>query len=520
MVGIQPFHSQSITLFLGFWLRIAIAGLCLGCAEDPSTPALSFGLASGPANFDPRFATDATSARLNRLLYARLVDFDDATRPIPSLAEWQQLSPTHYRFHLRPQRSAFHHGPRLTAYDVKATYEFVVNPKHHSPHRSSLSLISKIDALSEDIVDFHLKTPDRLFTSYLVIGILPSKLIQQQHPFHSHPIGSGPFAFVERPDDARWRLIRRVDGQMFEFLRIPDPTVRAIKLLAGEISMTQNDLPYEVIAFLEAQNQIRVQRQKGANFTYLGFNLQDPIVGQRSVREAMAHAIDREKIIQYLFQGSAQPANALFPPEHWVGSPHLSGYAYDPVRARQLLQDAGFDRKHPPRITYKTTTDPFRLRLAAILQAQLTEVGFHVSIQSHDWGTFYGDIKAGRFQMYSLSWVGLKTPDIFHYAFHSQSLPPSGANRGHFLDEQTDRLIDQAQSAQDADQQQAIYRRLQSHLLQALPYVPLWFAEHVFIAKQDIQGYRLSSDGNFDGLLEVNPSRPLITATPSRQGRT
>ena len=520
MAGIQPFHRYSLTLSLCFRLLIAISGLFLGCAEDPSKPTLRFGLASGPSNFDPRFATDATSARLNRLLYARLIEFDEATRPIPSLAEWKQLSPTHYRFFLQPKRLTFHHGPKLTAYDVKATYKFVINEKNLSPHRSSLMIISRIHVLSEDIVDFHLKKPDRLFVSYLVIGILPAKLIQQQHPFHTHPIGSGSFVFVDQPDDTRWRLLRQVDGQMFEFLRIPDPTVRAIKLLAGEIRMMQNDLPYELIAYLESHEHIQVQRQQGANFSYLGFNLQDPIVGQRSIREAIAHAIDREKIIQYLFHGSAHPANALFPPEHWVGSPQLSGYDYDPIRSQQLLRDAGFDEQHPPRITYKTTTDPFRLRLATIIQSQLAKVGFHVSIQSHDWGTFYGDIKAGRFQMYSLSWVGLKTPDIFHYAFHSQSLPPKGANRGHFIDEQTDTLIEQAQNAHDLDQQQTIYRRLEAHLLDALPYVPLWFAEHVFIADQSIQGYRISSDGNFDGLLKVNLLRSQMTATSLLQEQT
>jgi len=88
--------------------------------------------------------------------------------------------------------------------------------------------------------------------------------------------------------------------------------------------------------------------------------------------------------------------------------------------------------------------DPFRIRLATILQQQLAEAGIQVTVSSYDWGTFFGDIKAGRFQLYSLAWVGIKSPDIFRYAFHSDALPPAGANRGRFSDVQVDHLIDAA----------------------------------------------------------------------------
>jgi len=494
-------------------LILMILLFLMGCSDPPPDNTLRFGLANIPANLDPRFATDATSARLNRLLYSRLVDFDDAARPIPSLATWEQISPTHYRFFLQPTRQIFHHGHTLTANDVKATYDFILNPDNVSPHRSSLTLISNIQTPTDDIIDFHLNKPDQLFPSYLVIGILPANLIHRHHPFHEHPIGNGPFTFVSRSHDTHWRLMRQVDNQYVEFLRIPDPTVRILKLLAGEIDMMQNDLPPELTNFLEQNDELHIQRRQGATFSYLGFNLQDPVVGQHRVRQAIAHAIDRTSIIHHLLHDTAFPANALFPPEHWVGNTTLSGYEYNPQRARILLKQAGYDDTHPARITYKTSTDPIRLRLATIVQDQLAQVGIKTSIQSHDWGTFYGDIKTGRFQMYSLSWVGLKTPDIFRYVFHSDSIPPHGANRGRLIDARTDHLIEQAQATQDLEEKSKIYRRLQSHLLHALPYVPLWFEEHVFIARRHIHGYVLSADGNYDGLLTVTRSPSPIIVT-------
>jgi peptide/nickel transport system substrate-binding protein len=159
------------------------------------------------------------------------------------------------------------------------------------------------------------------------------------------------------------------------------------------------------------------------------------------------------------------------------------------------------------RISYKTSSDPFRVRIATILQQQLARAGIEVDVQSYDWGTFYGDIKAGRFEVYSLAWVGVKSPDIFRYAFHSQSLPPSGANRGRLDDARVDRMIEQAMTTTDTEQQAAIYAGLQARLLEQLVYVPLWYEDQYFAARDDITGYRLATDGNYDALLSASRDR-------------
>jgi peptide/nickel transport system substrate-binding protein len=126
-----------------------------------------------------------------------------------------------------------------------------------------------------------------------------------------------------------------------------------------------------------------------------------------------------------------------------------------------------------------------------------------MKLSSYDWGTFYGDIKAGRFQLYSLAWVGIKTPDIFRYAFHSDSLPPEGANRGRLKDAVVDRLIESAEQAESLDAQAQAWRRVQARLLEELPYVPLWYEDHVYAAGKQIEGYRLGLDGNYDSLVNV-----------------
>jgi peptide/nickel transport system substrate-binding protein len=482
--------------------------LMLAACTRPADDVIRFGLASAPVNLDPRFATDATSARINRLLYQRLVDFDEHTRPVPSLATWERLAGDHYRFHLAPGRPLFHDGQPLTARDVAATYEYILDPAHASPHRAPLQHIRRIETPDDDTVDFFLDRADPLFPGYLVIGILPADGITAGHPFQTDPVGSGPFRMDRWPEPGRLQLVRIADGQRIEFLRIVDPTVRVLKLLRREVDILQNDLPAELLGYLQRQTGIKVSFSPGSNFAYLGFNLQAPITGDLRVRRAIAQAIDRDAIIRHVLAGAARPAAALLPPDHWAGNPRLRGPVYDPQAARALLAQAGYGADRPLQLDYKTSTDPVRVRIATIIQQQLAEVGIDMKLRSYDWGTFYGDIKAGRFQLYSLAWVGIKTPDIFRYAFYSTSLPPEGANRGRLQDDEVDALIDQAEQGTTLEAQAGSYRAVQARLLELLPYLPLWYEDQVCAVRDDIEGYHLALDGNYDTLREVHRKSP------------
>jgi peptide/nickel transport system substrate-binding protein len=482
---------------------LLLLSLQLASCTQPPDAVIRFGLASAPANLDPRYATDATSARINRLLYRRLVDFDDQVRPVPALADWQQLTPLLYRFRLKPQRARFHDGATLTANDVAATYRSILETGSTSPHATPLRLIKRIEVIDEATLDFHLAHPDPLFPGYLVIGILPAAGITAGMPFHEQPLGSGPFRFLDWPEPGRLWLERIDDGRQFEFLHVGDPTVRVLKLLRGEVDLLQNDLPAELLTYLDEQPDIEVTHGPGSNFAYIGFNLATPPTDDIRVRRAIAHALDRDAIMQYILGGAARPAAALLPPDHWAGNPALQPLSHDPQLARQLLLQAGYDAAHPLQLNYKTSTDPVRVRIATVIQQQLADVGIDMHLASYDWGTFFGDIKAGRFQMYSLAWVGIKTPDIFRYAFHSTSLPPEGANRGRLASAAIDQLIETAEQGATLEAQGQYYRQVQALLLELLPFIPLWYEDHVVAARRGISGYRLAPDGNYDGLLLV-----------------
>lgn len=476
------------------------APLTMAACSQPEPSVIRMGLANAPLKLDPRYATDATSERVNRLLYQRLVEFDAQGRPIPGVAEWQQLSPRHYRFTLTEAAGKFTPGERLNVDDVIASYRFVLDPANASPQREVISLIERLQKVDGRSFDLMLSRPDPLLPAYMTLNLLPASLIAARHPFATQPVGSGPFRLVDGSQANMLLLERRRDGQRFRLLEVKNPTVRALKLLRGEIDLLQNDLSPELLHYLMEEGEVSHDEISGSNFTYIGFNLLDPALSDLRVRQAIAHAIDRQAIIEQVMRGAAREAETLFPPEHWAGHPKLSPYRYDPALSRSLLLAAGHGPDAPLRLVYKTSSDPFRIRLATILQSQLKAVGIEVDLRSYDWGTFFGDIKAGNFQLYSLSWVGLRTPDILRYIFASDALPPQGANRGRYASERVDRLLRLAEHAPTLQQQAQYYREIEEQLHRDLPYVPLWFQDQYAIQGARVSGYRLSPDGNYDGL--------------------
>ncbi|VAW81713.1 Dipeptide-binding ABC transporter, periplasmic substrate-binding component (TC 3.A.1.5.2) [hydrothermal vent metagenome] len=487
-------------------LLLLCLSLLLASCEQPPTNAIRFGLATAPINLDPRFATDASSERITRLIYQQLVDFDVQARPVPALANWEKLTPQHYRFSLLGN-AVFHNGQPLLAADVAATYRSILDPATASPHFGALSMIDRIDVIDTHTIDFHLNRVDMLFPGFLTIGILPALDLKENYPFHIRPMGSGAFRFIDW-NEQQLILARNSDAQQFIFEQVKDPTMRVLKLLRGEIDLLQNDLPPELLTDLASRPGLHVLRAPGNNFTYIGFQLEDAVSSDPRVRRAIALAIDRQAIIKYVFNGGARLAAALLPPEHWAGHPKLKTIGYDPAAARRLLREAGYSKQRPLPLSYKTSSDPFRVRIATILQQQLAQVGISVTVQSYDWGTFFGDIKAGRFQMYSLAWVGIKSPDIFRYAFHSVSLPPDGANRGRLQNAAVDALIDQAASATTRADQARYYQDLQAYLLDLLPYVPLWYEDQYAVSSDHIQGYTLAADGAYDALMTTHRVAP------------
>lgn len=498
-MAVKSGKLESMRFLKSFLVVVTICQLVCACGQsgsgvivDQSKP-IRFAVGQMPLNLDPRYATDAASERVNRLIYQPLVDFDAASRTVPKLAKWQVDNPLAYRFTLLETRTPFHHGLPVTAADVKATYDSLLVLKD-SPHAAEYVNVASVEVVDESTVIFHLKQPDSHFPEKLIIGILPKDLIIKQHDFAHAPVGNGPLAFVSWQNRLVLKRVR--DGQVVTFAEVKDPTVRVLKLLRGEVDLLQSDLPPELVKYLQSQPEISVDFSVGANYSYLGLNMQDPMLKNLKVRQAIAHAIDREAVIEKVMVKNTRLAGAILPPEHYAGNADLQPYDYNPAQARQLLTEAGF--KLPIKLMYKTSTDAQRVRLATILQAQMKPAGIDLQIRSLDWGTFFADVKQGQFQLFGLTWVGIRTPEIYTKAFGSKNFPPNGFNRGRFADAELDSLL--AQERWDA---------ATARIHQQLPYIPLWHEGQFVAFNKNIKHYASKADGNWDDLATIERSATI-----------
>ncbi len=267
--------------------------------------------------------------------------------------------------------------------------------------------------------------------------------------------------------------------------------MRVLKLLHGEVDLLQGELPPELVKYLQTKPEVIVKTSMGANFSYLGLNMQDPVLKNIKVRQAIAHAIDRNAIIQKVMVSNTRVASAILPPEHYTNHASLPLYDYNPVLAKQLLIEAGV--KLPLKLVYKTSTDAQRVRFATIMQAQMQPAGIALEIRSLDWGTFFDDVKQGNFQLFGLTWVGIKTPEIYTKAFGSKSIPPNGFNRGRYADAELDKLL------ANEDWPAATKR-----IYNQLPYISLWYEGQFSAMRQGINNYSPKSDGNWDDLTTIS----------------
>ncbi len=491
------------------------------CSSPPAgSNAVVFLIETMPANLDPRIGTDAQSQRLHSLIFSGLLQRDAQMNPQPDLAErWETPDALTYIFHLR-RGVHFHDGRALTATDVKFTFDSILSGAIKTPKRGAFRMVASVEAPDDFTIIFRLKEPFASFLWNLVrpaVGIVPANASAD---FAQHPVGTGPFRFVSARQDDEVILDcnrdyfgdrPRIDRVRFRI--VPDATVRALELRKGAADIALNSLSPDTVPALARMSGLKVTQQPGTNLVYLAFNFDDPILARREVRQALAYATDRAQLVKYLMRDQARPADTLLPPNHWAFAPDIRHFDYDPARAEQLLDAAGFPRKkNAPgpadgtrlQLTLKTSTDELSRLLAAALQDQWRRVGVDLQVRSLEFATLSSDIVRGTFQIFTLRWIGANNdPDIFEFVFHSQKIPPNGANRGRYRNPQLDTLLDLARVEMDRTKRRALLADAQKIIAENQPYLTLWYLDNVCVHRSRVTNVQLTPAGDYDFLTGI-----------------
>lgn len=483
-------------------------------AADPRTIVVS--MTTGPNNLDPRFGTDDASAKVHQLIFDNLVELDEHLRVVPRLAaSLEHPDPLTYIVSVR-RGVRFHDGRPLTAEDVVFTFNQFLDPGMVSPRKGGYRELRSVVARDEWTVVFTLKQPFASFPINLMMPILPRG---SGPDVRDHPIGTGPYRFVRhevddhielRANQDYWGGAPRNTGLILKI--VPDDVMRGLELRKGTIDLVVNDLAPDIVHQLRGDGRLQVVEGPGVDYQYVGLNVRDPRLQDVRVRRALAHAIDREAIVRYLRRGLAAPASGLLSPLSWAAASDVPSFAYEPARARALLDEAGYpdpDGGGPAMrfgLSLKVSNTEFNRLQSSVIQQNLRDVGIALDVRTYEFATLYADVLAGNFQLFTLQWTAgaLADPDILRRVFHSGQVPPVGFNRGRYANAEVDALLDEANRLEDSPRRLDVYARAQRLLAADVPYVSLWYKTNVAVARAGLTGVRLTPLAEFTFLKDVS----------------
>ena len=510
-----------------FFIILLVVFVLAGCDKTPSQnnvhkqankpPAYGDILVQGTigdaSNLIPLLASDSASHAVGGMVFNGLVKYDKNMNITGDLAESWEITNNGLviTFHLR-KGVKWHDGKPFTTADVLYTYQVTVDPKTPTAYAGDFQKIKKAEAL--DDYTFRV-TYDKPFAPALISwssAILPKHLLAgkdiTKSPLSRHPIGTGPYKFKEWVAGQKIVLVSNenyfegrpyLDGRITRI--IPDTATMFLELRARNIGMmgltplqytrqTDNNL------FKENFNKYRYL---AFAYTYVGYNLKNPLFTDKRVRQAISYAINKDEIVSGVLLGLGKPATGPYKPGTWAHNDKVKIYNYDPAKARDLLKQAGFADQNGDGVLEKDGK-PFvfeiltnqgnetRQKCAEIIQRQLKEVGITATIRILEWSAFVTDfINKRRFDAVILGWTIPLDPDAYD-VWHSSKTAREELNFVSYNNPEADDMLVKGRSTFNQDERKKYYDRFQEILAEDQPYTFLYVPDELIIISKSIRG--------------------------------
>jgi peptide/nickel transport system substrate-binding protein/oligopeptide transport system substrate-binding protein len=465
-------------------------------------------LSADPTTLDPALSNDVGSGELCALIYNGLVRFDASTEILPDLAHSWEIGPDArtYTFHLRDD-VRFTNGRRLTAADVKYSFQRILDPRTRSSRGwvfqpvvgaeayadGKTQDVSGIEAVDEVTLRITLRKPFAPFLGFLAMPaalVVPREEVERWgEDYTEHPVGSGPWILKEWVHDDHLTFVVNPDyfGQQpklegVHYRIIPETMTVTAEFEAGNLDwMSIPDAEFERWRD-DPQWQPYIHSQLKLQDTYIGINNQKPPFDDVRVRQALNHAVDVQGIMETIRPGRGIRANGAIPPPLLGADPDRPPYQYDPDRARRLLAEAGLGDGLEMEIW--KTQNPEVARILEAVQAYLAEVGIDARIVTRDWALIKQAINRGEPDTYYMTWYA-DYPDGENFlfpTFHSDNWG-GGGNRARYRNERVDRLIEKARRTLDDAERARLYRTIDEIAFREAAWIYLWYPR-VFVVHQ------------------------------------
>ncbi len=497
-----PITRRHALGLLGASTLALAAGMRPVAAQEPvSGGVLRLAFAADPAGFDPAVGPSGMSHVVIEQVYSTLMSLDPDAVPYPDLAESYEMSDDglSYTFRLR-QGVKFHNGDELTAEDVKFTFDRLRAPDSGYSYGSQVETISDVTVADPHTVRFTLTAPTGPFLTYMAFpgsSIVPKSLVESGHDLNAQPIGSGPFRFVSYQPRSMVTFEKNPDyyeaGKPYfdglEFHLIPDVTALTNAVLSGTVDFS-NEIPPKDWATVSATPGIVGQTLEGSRYYWLLMNNTVAPFDNPKVRQAVAHAINRQAIAAGTFFGQATPLlGGVIPEWNWAyAGLQVFNPQGDPEMAKALLGEAGVPDGFQTSIIMASSF-PAMVAMAPIIQANLAAIGIIAEIKTMEIPRYWDEVWGpSNFDMTTMYWVSpLADPDDF--VFNNYACD-TGINVQKSCSDAMEAVLREAKSGQTEEARKDAYRRQQELSLEEMPIVPLVNAWLLIAHTDRLQNYK------------------------------
>jgi len=491
-------------------------------------------LNSNPTTLDPALITDVQGGGIAAKLFNGLIRFNENLDIVPDIARAWSLSPDQLTYTFRLRRDVrFSNGRRVTARDFQYSFERVLTPKTKAPLTWVLDKIegaddfisgraagiSGIRAVDDQTLVLKLEKPFGPFLSLLAMStayVVPREEVKRLgQDFGTHPVGTGPYVLAEWKHGQHIILSARED--YFEgspklngiyYRVIPEDLTAVMEFETGHLDVLLiPSSEYRRYTTDPAWRDLVFSRI-GLNCYYIGFNCMRPPFNDVRVRRAVNMAIDRQHILNTVFEKRGALAAGPIPPGLWKAKTltgAAAGYGYDPEKAKALIREAGAEGAT---IKIYISADPEVLDIIEVVQSYLAKVGLRAKITQLDWSAFKQAVDDGEPDAFWLSWwADYPDPENFLFPlFHSASAGSSG-NRTRCLDPELDRLIDAAQRTTNERQRYRLYREAEDRIIQNAPWVFMWHRADYFVVQPWVKDFKIYPIYSIDKRSDVTLKR-------------
>lgn len=453
---------------------------------------LTIDLVNEPSSLDPHVQWNPDSYYVYRNIFDNLITRDDSGKIIPQVAtEWKYLSDTQIEFRIRND-VVFHDGSKLTADDVVFSVKRITDTKFGSPQLGQFNKIIDAKVSGENSVTLTTDGPYPALLAQLVkLSIVPKTIVESigKDAFNLNPVGSGPYKFESWQRGIAVSLVRNDaywgEKGAFEkatFRAVPDASTRLANLQAGTSDLGVT-FDADLAAQLESSPSAKTLSALTERVAYLRLNTQKPPFDNARLREAVAHAIDKEGLIEGILGGHDKAVAELATPVHFGWVDGIEGPAFDLELAKNIVAEAGETAK--AKINF-ATSPVFDQRVVQAIQQMLTDVGFNVEIEMTDMATYLKRSQGGP-ETASLLGYGrwsCACQDVDGVLF---PLLDSKNIWSTYRNADVDKLLADARSTLDEGKRLESYKKVHETVATDVPVIPLYQVAAIYGASKNLE---------------------------------